>query len=358
MTGLDTFDFLDPFQSDHFTPLSLLPDFSALEFADILEQSVETAPIPLLDAPPLETFTTSARTSDASRTQNPEGISDFLESASLFFGDNTTAPGMDKESHDCFREAHDILTCLAYHHATQLPSTTPSPSTTADATSSQARDILPLDHMLRSNREAIDRLSRLIFCPCGTSHPYLSLLYAAIISRVLSLYQKAATHAVANTDSNATAFHSMAAEQVPSHNRSHSLASGIGSPPSSSSTSNITAPSVFNGSGNITATNHTTHNGPNRTSRLVVAPTKISLGTFDVDDMRVQTTLKIQLISSEIRRARRLVDHFRRDQDFQGGECAFGGRESMYQGLENWLRAEYARVANCVSNQLRELNAY
>lgn len=86
----------------------------------------------------------------------------------------------------------------------------------------------------------------------------------------------------------------------------------------------------------------------------------MAIGTFNVDDLRVQTALKIQLLLGEMRRAARLIDQFiashgsgnQRLRD----ELSSSGEDSLYQSLDSWLRNEHSRIANMMKSQLQELN--
>ena len=92
---------------------------------------------------------------------------------------------------------------------------------------------------------------------------------------------------------------------------------------------------------------------------LAVAPARMAIGTFNVDDLCVQTALKIQLLLGEMRRAGRLIGQFTSHNS--GGQCltdeyTFGDVNSLYQILDSWLRGEHSRIANMMRSKLGELN--
>jgi hypothetical protein len=101
--------------------------------------------------------------------------------------------------------------------------------------------------------------------------------------------------------------------------------------------------------------------GGSGTGEIAVAPTNLAIGTFNVDDLRVQSALKIQLLFGEMRIAARLVDQFVASHNLGsprlGDKSSFGGLESLYQSLDSWLRVEHSRIADMMRSKLRELNA-
>ncbi|KAI4153052.1 MAG: hypothetical protein LQ340_002539 [Diploschistes diacapsis] len=253
---------------------SVLPDFTSLEHGDALSSDMNTGLVSSLGAPVFEAFSTPATQTDASLTQVDE--SGYL--------DGTLLPPAGDKGHDCVSEAYEILGGLSLHSLNNAPSISQSPPASASATASTVQR-MPLDHILHLNREASERLVRLLSCRCAKS-PHLTLLYASIISRILMWYQQAAVCAQS-------------------------------------------------------------------------AAAKMAIGTFDVDDLHVETALKMQLLSGEMRRAGRLIDQF--TSHSSGGqspldEYAFSGVNNLYQSLDSWLRSEHSRIANMVRSRLRELD--
>ncbi|KAL9056771.1 MAG: hypothetical protein Q9162_002742 [Coniocarpon cinnabarinum] len=192
--------------------------------------------------------------------------------------------------HDCPREASHILgslTSINPNNAQSLPST---PVTASGSLTGECFDGVPIDQVLRLNREASERLSNLLNCSCARS-PDLALLYASIISRILIWYQQVAG----------------------------SQSSGFG-----------------------------------------VASARMAIGSFNVDDLRVQTALKMQLLLGEMKRAGCLVEQFT---SCNAGSAAcmtndgnFGGADGLYQNLDTWLRNEHSRITNLMREKLGELS--
>ncbi|OCK73541.1 hypothetical protein K432DRAFT_364753 [Lepidopterella palustris CBS 459.81] len=313
---------LDALCSDLFGPL--LPDFTSLEFYDGLSSNIETGPISTLGSPQLESYSTPAAQTEASQTQ-------FDESRSF---DSALLPPSGSRDHDCFREAYDILGSLSFHSLNDAHSISQSPPVSASTTASTSHSA-PLDHVLRLNREASERLGHLLTCSCARS-PHLTLLHASIISRVLIWYQQAAGCTQSAPWSPTAITLDTASHQVSLTGFSPGSGSGSGG---GFSTWSSTAASTFNTGG--------AKNTPTLTQSpgLAVAPAKIAIGTFNVDDLRMQTALEIQLLLGEVRRASRLIDQF-----------TSGGGNSLYQSLDSWLRGEHSRIANIMRSKLRELN--
>ena len=252
------------------------------------------------------------------------------------------------KGHDCSREAHEILESLCFPRldkANFIAQPTPGSS----SASASPADRVPLDHILCLNREASERLGHLLTCACAKS-PYLALLYASIFSRILIWYQQAAGCTPGASWDPAAMILDTASPQVSLTESLPSLSStsGVGSSAWSS-----TAASTF-GTGGAA-------NTPTLTQSTVfgVTPTTMALGTFSVDDLRVQTALKIQLVSGEMRRAGHLIDQFA--SHISGGQSLADGYicsgvNSLYQSLNSWFRGEHSRITNIIKSNLRDLN--
>lgn len=275
-------------------------------------------------------------------------------------------------SHDCLGEAREILGSLPVlnsenHHGFCLPLSSSSSSSSNSATGPATLDAgecrVPLDHVLHLNRVACERLTRLLGCSCARL-PHLILLYASIISRMLSWYHQAAiciqdafwNASAANTTSNS--FVSQGQESFPAT--------------ISTSASNATDwSSAFqgfkNGSSSGTSPLSTHDHVPGALS--IVVPTtiasppagKLATGSFYVDDLRLQAALKIQLLLGEMRRTNRLIEQI-------SSQCSGGRRmrsestmgpspDGLYQSLLSWLRSENVRILNMMLSKLRELNS-
>ncbi|KAH7008990.1 hypothetical protein EDB80DRAFT_717737 [Ilyonectria destructans] len=232
--------------------------------------------------------------------------------------DRTEIPSVGISSHNCPREAYDILRNLSFPNSNRIQST-PSSETTPSSATNNVDNQIPLDHVLRLNSEASERLGALLSCPCAQS-PHLAFLYASIISRVLLWYQQAAGYTQSASCSHAT-------------------------PDCSPS---------MGGSENTTAA------AAPFTTGMAVVPAKMAIGSFNVDDLRIQTALEMQLLSGEIRRAGRLIDQFtslNSGGQYQTDNSNLSSVDRLYQSLHLWLRGEHSRIANMIRLKLRELNA-
>ena len=325
--------------NDQFQPP--LANFTSMEFDDGFLSDMETWPISTLAMSGLESYASPATQTDASQTQVDEGTnldSDLLQPVS-------------SKDHDCFREAYDILGSLSFHRPNNAHSIPQSPSPGSVSTTASSADRVPLDHVLHLNREASERLSRLLTCSCSR-FPQLTIIYASIISQILICYQQAASGPQSTSwspadirlDTAPISHHVSLTESSPS--------SGSGSGVGPSTWSSTTARASNAGrSKNIPPLKQ--FPGP-------VAPAKMAIGTFNIDDLPVQTALKIQLLSGEMRRAGRLIDQFALH--YFDGQCvtdAYTSSDvhSLYQSLDVWLRSEHSRIANMMKAKLRELNS-
>ncbi|KAI1780726.1 hypothetical protein F4818DRAFT_396598 [Hypoxylon cercidicola] len=250
----------------------------------------------------------------------------------------------NNRGHDCTREAHDLLSSLSFASLNKMAI---SPLTLAP--SPGAGEGVPLDHVLRINREASDRLTRLLTCPCARS-PHLALLYASIFSRVLIWYQQAA--GCAQTASWIPTSAMADPEAAPNGGSMLSRAassSGSGASPSPWSSTAVTPDNT-----SIPTTSHT--------SSLGVVHTQMAMGSFNIDDQCVQAALNLQLVLSEMKRASCVVDLFSSRAFYSSSSQAnpdstgFGGDDGLYKSLSSWLRGEHTRIIGIMRSRLRELS--
>lgn len=221
------------------------------------------------------------------------------------------------KDHDCHREAHELLgtslftqpNCHSDSNTEQVGNTAVSPSVHAGVVSASTHastsffdsshssgQAVALDEVLLLNRKVTQRLASLLACSCAAS-PYLMMLYASLISAILTRYQHAA---------------------------------------GSSSTWNSLVT-------------------PGRS----VAPASISIGAFRVDDPRVQSTLYVQLLASELRTVAGLIDmvaSYECNNKVMGEQSGGTDVLRLYQNLAMWLREEHSRVTNIIRSRLRKLN--
>lgn len=258
--------------------------------------------------------------------------------------DHDSSSTANSRGHDCTREAHDLLSSLSF---VDLSKTAASPLTLTSAAGTA--EYVPLDHVLRINREASERLSRLLTCSCARS-PHLALLYASIFSRVLIWYQQAAGCVQSASWIPTGAGPDMVtAPQSGSASSRAASASGSGTSPSPWSSTAVTpdtasTPTITQATG------------------LSVMHTQMAMGSFNIDDQCVQAALNLQLVLSEMKRGSAVIDLFSSRSSQCSGSLAspnapaFGGVDSLYKSLSSWLKGEHTRIIGIMRSRLRELS--
>lgn len=290
------------------------PDLSSLDFGDDSLSSI-------LDSgawPELEYLATPASQAMVSQTE--------VESSPDWNGSAMPPPG--GRGHNCAHEASDILNCLSFGDLGMIHSTPWSTLPSAPATINTSHR-LPLDHILRLNRESSERLSTLLVCSCArTSH--LALLYASIISRILDLYRQAAGCSQrASWDPSA-----IVSDPATRHASVH------GSSSEGWSSTAVTAVAASDGS---------------TPAEAVVAPPRISMGSYE-DDQQVQAALSVQLIFSEMRQTRHLVELFASRTAVGKDANVFAYADDLHENLSTWLRREHWRTTNAVNCRLQNVS--
>ncbi|RDL35781.1 uncharacterized protein BP5553_06393 [Venustampulla echinocandica] len=228
---------------------------------------------------------------------------------------NTSSDSSD--SHSCPRGSYELFRDLIC----------PSPSLHAPEANSDMVSAR-LDLVLHFNRNAMDRLSRLLKCPCAKSG-HRVMVHASIVSRILIWYQQAAGW---------TGSSSWGVQ--PSGLASLSPSSGVSSPsppPSGPITDNSIAcpPSLAQSTG------------------FAVAQVPVSMGTFNVEDQDLQAAFRNQLVLSELKKTANLIDLF----ICQGsGESSANGVASLYSHLGVWLQSEHSRTVGLLRARLSALN--
>ena len=175
---------------------------------------------------------------------------------------------------------------------------------------------VPLDLVLQLNREATERLIQLVSCPCARI-PSVALLYASIISQILAWYEQAAACT-----------------------RMSSL-SGL---PSTAAGSNLTSSNSSRGASSP----------PIQDPEVSVAPSRMMVGTFNVDNPRLQTMMNIHLLSGEMKRVEDVIDQF----GLQTG-CSTpptGQIGGLYLSLNSWLKRNYSGILHMMQSELKELS--
>lgn len=240
---------------------------------------------------------------------------------------NGTSPGPASTSsgHDCFPEGLEILSKLSKQAFVDAHA---SPSSRTISTSSSRQSTpqpqMPVDHILKSGREATQKLQSLLACSCAGA-PQLSLLYSGIILRILLWYHQA----VRCTQTTQTA------STAPEHGSLGRTASGpdLTSPMSSN---NSHGPLVRSASGGQ------------------AVPPDMAVGSFNVDDYRVQAAVHVQLLYGEIRRIGHIIDQFA-SRENEEAPCPHED-ETLRQNLDVWLKRKHSILAAVARSKLRELN--
>lgn len=221
------------------------------------------------------------------------------------------------QSHSCPRESYEILRDLIcpspYLHA---------PEADSDPVSAQ------LDQVLRCTRNAIDRLTRLLRCPCGRSG-HRVMVHASIVSRILLWYQQAAGWTYSNT---------WPPRPLALVNSPTSSSGSPSSPPpyvTAADTDTISTPTLAQSTG------------------FVVEHVPVSMGTFSIEDQNVQAAFRDQLVLSELKRTTSLIDLFT-SQD--SCESSTNGIAGLYTHLGAWLRSEHSRTVRILTTRLSALN--
>jgi hypothetical protein len=217
------------------------------------------------------------------------------------------------KNHDCHKEAWELLGRSLFANTIRN-----MPNLSAAMNKSSA-DQMALDHLLLLNRKSSERVSSLLACSCASS-PYLMMLYASLISAILTRYQHAAGGMLCAT-------WSLPISQGPS--------------------------GTDLGDGSTTPAGQPY--GP------AVAPARFAIGAFDVDDYRVQSALNNQLLAGEVRKVAHLVDQFascHSDSQPYCGEQSSGSSSvnGLHQSLSMWLRGEHSRITDMIRTRLKELN--
>lgn len=225
-------------------------------------------------------------------------------------------------THNCPRESYEIFRDLIC----------PTPSLHAPESNSLTVSA-QLDEVLYFNRNAIDRLSQLLKCPCAKSG-HRAMVHASIISRILIWYQQAAGW----TGSSSWGPRPSALADSSTCCRVSSSSPSSPLPPSPSGTagtSTASPPSLAQATG------------------FIVEHVPVSMGTFSIEDQDLQATFRNQLVLSELKKTANLIDMF----TSQGlGESSASGMAGLYTHLGAWLRSEHSRTVRILRSGLGVLN--
>jgi hypothetical protein len=272
------------------------------------------APLSFGEWPQLDTWDTRLEFPSLS---NGSGLESQLSASTLEPASNLNASIDSPDSHSCPRGSYELFRDLIcpgpFLHA---------PEANSDTVSAQ------LDQVLHFNRDAIDRLSRLLKCPCAKSG-HRVMVHASIVSRILIWYQQAAGW---TGSSSAGALPYALAASSPSGSVSSSS-----SPPSRSTANADTAISPMLA----------------QSTGFAVAQVPVSMGTFNIEDQNLQAAIRSQLVLSELKKTATLIDLF----TSQGsGESSDYGVTGLYSYLGVWLQSEHSRTVRILRARLSALN--
>ena len=290
---------------------SSLSDLTSLEFGDHL--------LSTLGSPDFENYSTPAAQTMASQISTDENIE----------SNNTMLRPAGSKGHDCSQEAYDILSSLSFLRLDKTYSIAQLAQGPSSTTASNCHRV-PFDHILRLNHESSERLGHLLTCHCAR-WPHHALLYASIISLVLTWYEEAAGCTQRSSWSPAAA----AADTISRHE----------SPSGSQSPWSITAATTVDIGGPSIPTN-------TGATKLAITPTHMAIGSFNIDDQQVQAALRIQLLLGELRRTGSLIDLFRSSSGVY--QSTFNSVDGLYKSLSSWLNKEHSRIADVMRSRLKE----
>ncbi|KAK1752907.1 hypothetical protein QBC47DRAFT_49479 [Echria macrotheca] len=198
----------------------------------------------------------------------------------------------DSASHSCPSESYGIFRDLI------------CPSPTLHVPEDNSKTVTAqFDEVLHFNKNAIQRLGRLLSCPCAKSG-HRAMVHASIISRILIWYQQAAGWPTSSP-----------------------------SPPQTPSTEDAAS----DGGSVVRATGFAVESAP------------VLVGTFDVQDQTVQNCIRVQLVLSELKKVLELINAF----SSSGDSAEVGG---LYSHLGNWLLGEQQRTVRILKARLSVLN--
>ncbi|KAH8674614.1 hypothetical protein BGZ60DRAFT_404400 [Tricladium varicosporioides] len=246
---------------------------------------------------------------------------DFPSASPLRPASAVTKSSSSHESHSCPRDSYEIFRDLIC----------PSPSLHAPESNSTTVSA-QLDQVLQFNRNAVDRLSQVLRCPCAKSG-HRAMVHASIVSRILIWYQQAAGW----TGSSSWG-------PRPSASVDSATSSRMSPSPSPQSPSRIVAGTSATSSPSLV-----------QATGFDVEHVPVSIGAFSIEDQNVQAAFRNQLVLSELRKTADLIEMFKNtSQDV--GESSTGGSTSLYSHLGAWLQSEHSRTVTTLRSRLRTLN--
>ena len=221
-----------------------------------------------------------------------------------------------KEMHSCARESYEILAGLVC----------PAPNLHAPFTNSEIATA-QLDQVLHFNRKAMARLTDLLGCPCARSG-HRVMVHAAIISRMLIWYQQAAGYPS----------HHVSSEHHPA---GATVTDGDFEP--STSLSPMLEPAQDPGTRSLQRLPEVTG--------FVVTDVPAALGTFGIEDQKMQAAIRNHLVLNELSIMASLINLF----------CSQSSRDSavdvasLSTHTTAWLRNEYSCLVRDLTARRQEI---
>lgn len=220
------------------------------------------------------------------------------------------------DGRSCQVLAHEILESLSFRQYRKATAAEPS-GADPEVHSPTAEQVL------QETNDAMDGLQNLFGCHCARS-PHLAMLYASLLSKILTCYQQAAGC-------------------KRSRGWSLSAPASIPSPPPSSSVSQSS--SLVSQPG---ANNHTSSARPrtptlSESTGFAIEPLQVSVGAFRVREESVQELIRTQLILGELGKLGTLIECFRNLGSRNGSS---GSMDDLYSSLDLWLTGELSRTVS------------
>ncbi|RMZ78592.1 hypothetical protein DV738_g3771, partial [Chaetothyriales sp. CBS 135597] len=279
----------------------------------------------LMEQPKINMISSQLRAAASSPPMN----SNSSVETNLFMTEGALDPGSgsigSKAATDleCLTKLHEILESLSVPQSRQSDNKAALPSAAGFENLTQP---IPLDLILKLNRKATEGLGSL--APSSYARqPHVALLYASIISQILAWYRHAAgcSHNMTTPDTASARTGAAAAT-----GSSTAADGGYSTPPASVPQSDD----------------------------VTVAPSRMAIGTFTVDDQNLQIAMKIHLLSGEMKRVKLLINQLRAQTDnaTANAHAVTTGADNVLNSINTWLEWDYARIFEMMQAKLKEVN--
>ncbi|KAI0437219.1 hypothetical protein F4803DRAFT_571074 [Xylaria telfairii] len=346
----DLFVDIDALDESALTPFDLGDWMDIGQNHGLFSANLQFDPLSLSNSSRLEVSGLSTE-APTSRATSSESL-DYWIPAQSNFPSQASSPTSDR----WYGEMYEILGSLttpgrSRHHR---PSVSSSSSMAIGASSLPplecASDKIRLDDVLRLIKEASERLCN-IFASNDDKSPTLALLSATVISRILSWCKQivATMHRAPQTSNHGSSSPSVILNP---HQQRQATPTATPTTLATASTNSVASTTMSLQNTPITPAS-------SQSLGMGLTPATMTVGSFDVDDLRVQAALKLQLLLGEMRRVGFLINRFaayHSEHSSMDEEARFRSSNGLGQSLEGWLRDEHSRVATLVKSRLRELN--